>query len=63
MFFEELDYIKDKWICFKDKPHKQIYTKKEEALGIMSVFYRFKLETNMFKPYSLMSEIDMIKDW
>jgi hypothetical protein len=43
LFFSELDHIKENWKCFKDKPHKQIYTKKEEGLGIMSVFYRFKL--------------------
>lgn len=58
LFFSELAHIKDTWTCFKDRPHKQIYTKKEEGMGIMSVFYRFKLNSTMLAPFALLCEID-----
>jgi len=53
-FFEELDNIKERWKCLKERPHKQIYFKRETGNGIISVFYRVRLETNMLKPYALL---------
>ena len=61
IFFSELDNIKTSWQCFKDKPDRQIYSRKEEGLGLVSVFYRFKLEKNLFHPFSLLSEFDLLK--
>ena len=29
----------------------------------MSVFYRFKINANLFMPFSLLSEIDILKEW
>ena len=63
VFFHELETLKDTWTCFKDKPHKQIYTKKEEGSPVFSIFYKFQLPSNILKPYGLISNIEHMKDW
>jgi hypothetical protein len=62
-FFSELESIKDNWNCYANEPERQVYTKYEEGNSIVSVFYRFKCPTNMFFPLSLLSEVDLFKDW
>lgn len=62
-FFHELDNVRTTWECFKDKPDKQIYTKSEEGLNLISILYRFKIDTNLFDPFSLLVETDMLKEW
>ena len=54
-FFDELDHIKERWECLKERPHKQIYYKKETGgNGLISVFYRVRLESHMIKPYAML---------
>lgn len=62
-FFDELDHIKERWECLKERPHKQIYYKKETGNGVISVFYRVRLESHMIKPYAMLQEINLMKSW
>lgn len=62
-FFDELDHLKERWECLKEREHKQIYYKKETTGGIISVFFRVKLNTHMINPYSLLQEIHLMKNW
>ena len=63
IFFSELAHLKDTWSCYADLPDRQVYTKTEQGLNHMSVFYRFKVPTNMFFPLALLSEVDLFKEW
>lgn len=63
IFFSELSHLKDTWSCYADLPDRQVYTKTEQGLNHMSVFYRFKVPTNMFFPLALLSEVDLFKEW
>ena len=62
-FFSELAHLKETWVCFVDEEDKQIYSKTEPGVNLISMFYRFKVPTNMFSPLSLLSEIDLIREW
>lgn len=62
-FFEEISTLKNTWTCYADEPDRQVYTKPEKGLGLLTVFYRFKVPTSMYYPISLMNEIDLMKEW
>lgn len=66
-FLSELDNISQQggkgWECFKNKENKWIYTKREEGQNILSVFTKFKIEQNVFLPFAMISEIELMKDW
>lgn len=62
-FFDELAHLKDRWQCLKEREHKQMYFKHEPGTGVISVFFRVKLPCNLIKPYAMLQEIYMMKNW
>lgn len=62
-FFEELEHLNERWVCYREEPDRQVYTKPEEGQNLVSLYYRFKVPTNMFFPLALLSEVNLFKEW
>ncbi len=52
-FFYEMANL-DTWEVVKNYPERQIYTKREPGLDLLTVFYKIKLKTNMLFPFALL---------
>ncbi|CDW82781.1 UNKNOWN [Stylonychia lemnae] len=62
-FFHELTLLKEKWTCYSEAPERTVYTKREPGQNILSVFFKFKVPTNLFYPLALLSEVDLFQHW
>jgi hypothetical protein len=61
-FFYEMANL-DTWDVVKNYSERQIYSKKEPGLDLLTVFYKIKLNSNILYPFALLSEIQMMKNW
>eukprot|EP00347_Sterkiella_histriomuscorum_P001077 403373418 len=63
LFFEELEKVKETWRMYADEPERAVYTKQEAGTNILSVYYKVKIPSSMMYPLTLLSEIDLLKEW
>ena len=62
-FFNEIDNITETWTRYADEPNKQVYTKAEPGSSIYSVFFKFKVPTNMLYPLTLIDDVKKYTEW